>query len=188
MYFYISDLHLGDERIFKICRRPFSSLDDMETHIIKRWNEKVSDDDDVFVLGDLSNGSAEKVKNFFSKVKGRKHLIVGNHDEDYLTEYISTQSFLSINRLVYLNDKNRKVCVCHYPLLDWFSGNETIYHVYGHIHNKTVANGKMYLDIKSYYQDKPAFNAGIDVIEFEPITLDELIELKEANKDEPYIN
>lgn len=188
MNFYISDLHLGDERIFKLCKRPFSSLEEMENHIIKRWNEKVSEDDDIYVLGDLANGSASKIKEFFSKVKGRKHLIVGNHDEEYLTEYFLTQSFVGIDRLRYLNDEGRKVCVCHYPLLDWFSGNEIVYHVYGHIHNKTEANGQMYADIKGYYDNKPAFNASVDVIGFEPVTLDELIELKEGNVDDSHIN
>ena len=179
MNFYISDLHLGDERVFELCRRPFSSLEKMEERIIKRWNEKVSDNDDVYILGDLVNGSSKKIDEFFSKVKGRKHLIVGNHDEKYLTEYSLTQFFIEIDRLKYLNDKGRKVCVCHYPLLDWFSGDEVVYHVYGHIHNKTKDNGQMYADIEDYYNDKPAYNASVDVIGFEPVTLDELMKIKE---------
>ncbi len=188
MIFYISDLHLGDEVIFKLCKRPFSSLEEMENFIIKQWNKKVSGDDDVYILGDLANGSSSKIKEFFSKVKGRKHLIVGNHDEKYMTEYSLTHSFVDIDRLRYVDDQGRKVCVCHYPLLDWFSGNETIYHVYGHIHNKTKANGQMYAEIKGYYDNKPAFNASVDVIGFEPVTLDELIKIKEGNTDDSYIN
>ena len=189
MIYYISDLHLGDQRIFNLSKRPLSSLDGYENCLIEKWNQKVNEDDDVYILGDLANGDAKKVRNFFSKTKGRKHLILGNHDEDYLAEYSLTKSFVSINRLDYIIDDGRKVCICHYPLLDWFSGNEIIYHVFGHIHNKNAANsGYMYKQIKDYYSDKPAFNASVDVINFEPVTLNELIKLKEENSNDSYIN
>ena len=72
--------------------------------------------------------------------------------------------------------------------MDWMEFNRQGILVYGHVHNKTVKNGQAYAEIKDYYKDKPAYNAGVDVIGFEPRTLDELIELKEVNKDEPYIN
>ena len=42
--------------------------------------------------------------------------------------------------------------------------------------------------MKDYYKNLKAYNAGVDVIDFEPKTLKELMKLKEANKDEPYIN
>lgn len=179
MNYYISDLHIGDKKIFELCNRPFKSLEEYENYLIKSWNSKVTENDDVYVLGDLANGSPKAVKEFFSKVRGRKHLILGNHDENYVTEYSSTNSFVSIQRLRYIDDNGRKVCVCHYPLMDWFSGNELIYHVYGHIHNKNASNnGYMYQQIEDYYSDKPAFNASVDVTNFEPVTLDELITLK----------
>ena len=49
-------------------------------------------------------------------------------------------------------------------------------------------NGKAYAMMKDYYSHLPAYNCGVDVCDFEPKTLDELIKLKEANKNEPYIN
>ena len=48
------------------------------------------------------------------------------------------------------------------------------YHVYGHIHNKNISN------IKNYYKDKLAFNASADVIGHIPMSLDELIKIKEV--------
>lgn len=42
--------------------------------------------------------------------------------------------------------------------------------------------------MKEFYETLPAYNCGVDVCDFEPKTLDELIHLKEENKDEPYIN
>ena len=181
MIYYISDLHLGDERIMKLCSRPFLSTNELFETLVSKWNAKVTDSDDVYVLGDIANGSSDLVKTFFSRVKGRKHLIVGNHDEDFITDYFLTESFISIEGLKRINDGGRKVCLCHYPIMDWFSGDEKIYHVYGHIHNKNGENsGQMYRFMQAYYNYLPAYNASVDVTNFEPVTLDELIKLKEV--------
>ena len=72
--------------------------------------------------------------------------------------------------------------------MDWMEFNRKGILVYGHIHNKTAANGPAYGKIKDFYKDLPAYNCGVDVCGFEPRTLDELIHLKEVNKNEPYIN
>lgn len=179
MIYYISDLHLGDQRIIELCKRPFASIDDYEKYLIDKWNSKITKDDDVYLLGDMGC-SIEIVKSFISKVNGRKHLIIGNHDEEYVDDYKHLDLFVNIDKLLYINDSGRRVCVCHYPLMDWFYGSQIIYHVYGHIHNKNAANsGYLYQEIENYYKNKPAFNASVDVINFEPVTLDELIKMKE---------
>ncbi len=181
MIYYISDLHLGDERIMKLCSRPFSSTKELFDVLVEKWNKKVTESDDVYILGDIANGSSELVKDFFSRVKGRKHLIIGNHDEEYINSYLSTQSFVSVDGLKRIVDDGRIVCLCHYPLMDWLSGEETIYHVYGHIHNKNgESHGQMYRFMQAYYNYLPAYNASVDVTNFEPVTLDELIKLKEV--------
>ena len=113
---------------------------------------------------------------------------MGNHDKN-MFEYIKqSELFDSVNFISLISDEGRKVCLCHYPLMDWMEFNRNGYHIYGHIHNKTAANGGAYRQIKEYYKDKLAFNCGVDVVGFEPVTLDELIKLKEANINEPYIN
>ena len=188
MIFYISDLHLGDKRLFDYCKRPFASLKEMKESMISKWNKKVTPNDTVYILGDIANGSVEEVRDFFTCVNGKKHLVVGNHDEAYIDGYSKTGLFESIERIAFIQDDNRQVCLCHYPMMDWYTNSKAIYHVYGHIHNKTIKNGQMYADIKNYYKDKNAFNASADVVGFEPVTLDELIALKEANKNDPYIN
>ena len=53
MIFYIADTHFNDQAIFDKCKRPFKSLDEMKSIIIKNWNDRVKDDDIVFVLGDI---------------------------------------------------------------------------------------------------------------------------------------
>lgn len=39
--FYIADLHLGHEAVIRMCDRPFSSIDEMDSMLIKNWNSIV---------------------------------------------------------------------------------------------------------------------------------------------------
>ena len=80
MIYYISDTHLGDQRVFNKCSRPFSGLEALESEIIKRWNAKVNENDTVYVLGDIAEDDYIKAIEIFKGLNGHKHLIVGNHD------------------------------------------------------------------------------------------------------------
>ena len=188
MIYYISDTHFRDQAIFDKCKRPFQSLKEMEETIINNWNNKVNDEDIVYVLGDISKDDDSSSIEIFKRLKGHKHLIVGNHDNLILEDIKKSNVFESIKFIDLLIDNNRKVCICHYPLMDWMEFNRQGMLVYGHIHNKTQNNGYAYKMMKDYYRDLPAYNAGVDVTGFTPRTLDELIKLKEVNKDESYIN
>lgn len=188
MIYYILDTHFRNQDIFDKCNRPFKSLDEMESTVISKWNNKVNDVDVVYVLGDVAKDDDVSAIQIFNKLKDHKHLIVGNHDHLILEEIRKLKIFESVKLIDLIMDKDRKVCICHYPLMDWMEFNREGILVYGHIHNKTSKNGYAYKMMKDYYANLPAYNCGVDVCEFEPRTLDELIHLKEVNKDEPYIN
>lgn len=186
MIYYISDIHFNDLRVFNKCLKPFKNLVDYKEEIIKRWNLKVNEEDIIYILGDLAD-DIEVIK-ILRKLKGHKHLIIGNHDLKLLDEYKKSQIFESIEFMKLIDDKGRKVFLCHYPIMDWMDFNYGSYHVYGHIHNKTKNNGTCYNQIKEYFKDKLGFNSSVDVTNYEPVTLDEMIKLKEVNINEPYIN
>ena len=188
MIFYIADIHFGHQKIFDYCNRPFYSLEEMEKIIIEKWNNKVKQNDVVYILGDIANENDKNSVDIYKKLNGEKHLIAGNHDYLLLDYIIKSGIFKSIKHIDLIKDSGHKVCVCHYPMLDWLEYNNGSILIYGHIHNKTIKNGYEYKQIKDYYSDKPAYNCGVDVIDFEPRTLKELIYLKEKNKDESYIN
>lgn len=188
MIYYISDTHFRDQAIFDKCKRPFKDLIEMESTIINKWNMKIKDEDIVYVLGDIAKDDDISSIEIFNKLKGHKHLIVGNHDHLILEDIKKFNIFESVKFIDLIMDNNRKVCICHYPLMDWMEFNREGILIYGHIHNKTPMNGYAYKMMKDYYKNLPAYNCGVDVCDFEPRTLDELIHLKEVNKNEPYIN
>jgi len=188
MIYYISDIHFDDQKIFDKCSRPFKDLEEYKTEIIKRWNNKVKQEDVVYVLGDIAEDNTPEALETFKLLNGTKHFIIGNHDLNLLETIKDSGIFASIDFMSLIIDQERKVCICHYPVMDWMEFNRNGIHVYGHIHNKTPKNGKAYADIKEYFKDKPAYNCGVDVTNYEPVTLYEMIKLKELNKNEAYIN
>ena len=97
--YFISDLHLGHENIIRLCERPFSDVDEMNKKLIKNWNNKVTAKDDVYIIGDIAYRSKEDVSSIVNQLNGRKHLIIGNHDEKNLKNPKFRNCFVSIDRM-----------------------------------------------------------------------------------------
>jgi calcineurin-like phosphoesterase family protein len=78
-----SDLHLFHKNIIQYCNRPFSDEYEMNSSIIKVWNETVDPGDRVIVVGDLTAGlydRADALLDVISTLRGKKTLVLGNHD------------------------------------------------------------------------------------------------------------
>ena len=58
--FVTSDLHIGHNKPFLYEKRGFSSIEEHDTEVLRRWNSLVSYDDTVYILGDLCMGGNEK--------------------------------------------------------------------------------------------------------------------------------
>lgn len=168
MIYYISDLHIGHENIIRLCNRPFTSVIDMNQQLIVNWNRKVKSNDDVYILGDMffKYQDINYVKDTLKKLNGKKHLIKGNHDT-FLKQINWENYFESLDLYKEINDNNRMVCLFHYPIEEWNGYYRNSYMIYGHVHENMV-------NIKKHERK---FNAGVDVNDFEPKTLDELIEI-----------
>lgn len=92
--FIVSDTHFGHENILKFrdgktneLVRNFSDVHDMNEYMVDRWNKTVNEDDIVYHLGDVYFDNGHEV---LPRLKGRKRLILGNHDNaksPYLQKY-----------------------------------------------------------------------------------------------------
>ena len=85
MIYYTSDLHFGQKSLLatgKWKERPFETLEEMHAAQIKRWNDKVTNGDDIYIAGDVgARGYHNMFPELLAQLKGRKHLILGNHDD-----------------------------------------------------------------------------------------------------------
>lgn len=119
MKYYISDLHLFHENAIKFDNRPFSSIPEMHDAILKNWNDRVTNGDYVYILGDVSmRGKNEDLIAFVAKLKGRKVLVRGNHDD--VSDYRYQQLFAEICDYKEIYDSIGKekygLVLCHYPI------------------------------------------------------------------------
>ena len=97
--------------------------------LIDYWNETVRNDDIVWFLGDFALGGRNVLNDYASKLKGRKRIILGNHDnlkdKDYLEagfEFVSRWPVVLAQHII----------LSHAPLPSVPTG---FYNIFGHVHS-----------------------------------------------------
>lgn len=81
--YFTADLHLFHERIAQYCNRPFKTTEKMWRAIKNNWNSVVTNNDTVWIAGDLTLKKAPHkslLAKMLEELKGEKHLVIGNHD------------------------------------------------------------------------------------------------------------
>ena len=119
MNFYIADLHFGHKNVINFDRRPFADVDEMDQKLIEYWNARVSNQDDVYIVGDLCCRNEKPEEWYLSRLKGRKHLIIGNHDGKLLKNDTAMGYIQTKDKMMHVKDGKNHICVCHYPILEW---------------------------------------------------------------------
>ena len=119
MDYFIADTHFGHQNIIRFCDRPFPDAETMDRALIANWNERVNDDDRVYILGDLLYRCVDPI-GILSQLKGRKHLLVGNHDHSWLNAPGARDFFVSIADYAQVNDGAHVLIMSHYPMLSYY--------------------------------------------------------------------
>lgn len=188
MKYYISDLHLFHENAIRFDQRPFESVQQMHDTILKNWNNRVMNGDYVYILGDVSmRGKNEDLIAFVARLKGRKVLIRGNHDD--VSDYRYQQLFAEICDYKEIHDSIGKekygLVLSHYPIFSWKNMGRGKILLYGHTH--VSAEDQFYQqclkqmkenDCRHVYdKDLRAFNVGcmLPYMDYTPRTLEEIM-------------
>jgi len=136
MIYFTADTHFGHANSIKFCNRPFSDVHEMNEYMIAAWNERVRDNDAVFIIGDMFFKSNIPPAEILPRLNGRKHLIVGNHDGQWMPHQNLNKFFESVDTYYDYHDNDRSYVMCHYPLLT-YQHEMKWYMIHGHIHNST---------------------------------------------------
>lgn len=182
MRWFTADLHLGHANIIRYCNRPFATADEMNEELVRRWNERVAPDDEVWVLGDFALGPIADSLACGLRLNGRKSLVVGNHDRmfgtrresDYrrwVDRYTHEAGFADVLGNVSSHVGGVSVQVSHFPHegdshdADRFEearpADDGRWLLHGHVHEKWKVNGRQ-------------INVGVDVWDFAPVAEREL--------------
>lgn len=182
MLFFTSDLHFGHEKIIKACRRPFSSVEEMNGKLVENWNATVGARDEVYILGDFAlRLEMPEIHRILEQLKGRKHLIFGNHDHEIARHRYFFRDVLASMRDLYLMrlpSYDKRLILCHYPMMFWCGDYDPKFvHLYGHIHNNAH-------DMAWTAHLRNAYNVGADVNDYRPVSIDEILERIRKHNDE----
>lgn len=179
--YFISDTHFNHKNIIKYCNRPFKDIEEMNSALIENWNKTITDYDIVFHLGDVALTNESEIKEIIPKLKGKKILIRGNHDKKS-KEFFRSVGFEIIPDNPLKLDKE-KLILSHKPLADT-EIPEGYINVHGHIHNNPLHKINPTTNEMEYpeelYSEKLHINVSADVIDFKPISLEEMRDLYET--------
>ena len=185
-YFFIADTHFGHENALTFDNRPFRTIEEHDKALIENWNNAVSRNDEVFILGDISWHNATRTNEIVSSLNGVKHLIVGNHDKKLLKNREFQSLFIEITDYKELSLSDKKgIVLSHYPIPCFNHHYYGWYHLYGHVHISFEWNmmERVKYEMENLY-DKPCrmYNCGamIDYIGYTPRTLGEILASQEA--------
>ena len=157
----ISDTHFGHNNMLKFkdkngdpIRPNFSSTEEMDEHMIERWNSVVKDGDIIYHLGDVYFDQGHKV---LPRLKGRKRLLLGNHDNGK-SKYLQ-DNFQKI--LMWRMFPEFGLLLTHVPVHTDSLGIKAQKNVHGHLHQNLI-------------NDERYINVSVECIDYTPVHIDTL--------------
>ncbi len=142
--YFTADTHFGHALMLK--DRPFASTDEMDRALIDAWNSVVKPDDIVWHLGDFSYHDEDRTASIFSQLKGRKRLILGNHDLDNRGDVRRSIAGLAWDiapsHYAETKQEGERVILNHYAQRSWNASIHGSWHFYGHSHGRLPEHGR----------------------------------------------
>lgn len=170
MIYFTSDLHFWHNKILHHCNRPFKDVVEMNEALIVNWNNEVSPDDEVYILGDVTMEGPEKAFAMLSQLKGIKYLIRGNHDRfvdnEAWQQYAWVFQWVKDYQELVVN--NQKFVLFHYPIAEWADFYKGAIHLHGHQHNAPAYN------IQQAEAGLRRYDVGVDANNFKPVGVESI--------------
>lgn len=155
MIYFTADPHLGHANIIKFCNRPFSDVHDMNKTLTKNWNNVVTADDVIYVIGDFCWGNANQ---YVHHLNGEIHLVPGGHDRKFRSDRVIVEP--KLHDITY---NGQLIVMCHWAMRTWDRSHYGTWHLYGHSHGNLPDD-----------PNSRSFDVGVDVHNYTPISFDQV--------------
>jgi len=171
--FFTSDTHFFHDNVIKFCKRPYKDAEEMNIALINNWNKTVDHEDHVWFLGDFSFGTVAQTESVLWRLKGIKHLIVGNHDRKGRCQKLKWDNFFVDTHDYYrLKIGDNKFVLCHFPFSSWERG---YINLHGHWHSTPG----------DYHSKWMQHDVGVDMNNYTPLSMEDAIVASMLNKERP---
>ena len=197
---FMSDPHFGHKNLVRGvtswehtegCRN-YDTIDEMNEAIVDGINNNVKKDDILFCLGDWSFGGFDNIQKFRSMLDvSDLHMVLGNHDNNILTNRGDVQQlFSSVRhyRKVFVNDQ--EIIMCHYPIISWEDSHKGSWMLHGHMHGTLPEKSTIQWAGDDYWvKTGKMFDVGMDVAldmlgEYRPFHFDEIRDVMKGREFE----
>lgn len=178
-----SDPHFSHANICKFTKydgsplRPWDDVKKMDEEMIEWYNELVSEEDRVYILGDVAF-SPKHMHNTVSRLKGRKVLVPGNHEPPKMRKYFDL--FDDVRGYV----QREGFIMSHIPIHDQSLSRWKL-NIHGHLHANFVTTDyinqyatpkdETYDPLNETVMDKRYYCACVERTDFRPKLLDEIL-------------
>ena len=165
MMYFTADTHFGHKNIINFCKRPFSSVQEMDDVLIMNWNATVGKNDTIYHLGDFS---MKAHRDYLAELNGNIIFIKGSHDK-WMKNTPSLIELRLPDRYVDAEFASypRYLVLCHYAMRSWKMSHYASWHLFGHHHGNLESHGL-------------SFDVGVDCHKYSPISLDDVAEIMES--------
>lgn len=165
---FTSDTHFGHANIIRHCNRPFRDVEEMNSVMIRRWNETVPPDGVIFHLGDFAHGNPGLWNDVLSQLHGTKYLILGNHDmKNFRPGYMHW--FADVIQQMTIQVGGQGIILNHNPFLCYGGSYRDVWQLFGHVHSGPY--GHTGLDHPRLGMLFPRqYDVGVDNNDFRPVS------------------
>ena len=180
--FFTSDQHYGHANVIPHCARPFTDVDQMDATLTQRFNSRVSSADTTYHLGDFSFRGVAAQRQYLNRLNGRHILIRGNHDRT-VTSMLSI-GFAEVHNSLRLSLDSGRLFLRHLPPKAYKGDDDRDFErcllaeplepvdiwLCGHVHEQWRYKAALL----------PIINVGVDQWGFAPVTLAELLAIRDS--------
>lgn len=131
---FTADTHFCHANVIKYSKRPFQHVDEMNSELIKRWNNVVQPEDTIYHLGDFAFCKPGQAIALASGLNGHKHLVFGNHDKKLRNHTGFLQQWEHKGDLIDIEVEGQRIVLCHYAMLVWNKSHYGSWMLHGHSH------------------------------------------------------
>ena len=101
-------------------------------------------------------------------------MIIGNDDKATLDRENAAKYLESVEKMQHVTAEDKQICLCHYPLAEWYKSRHGSWLIYGHIHG---ARDEVYEFMKTRER---ALNAGACINNYTPVSFNEWVRNNKA--------
>ena len=170
--YFTSDWHLFHANIIKYSNRPFADSKEMNQCILDNLNDKVTEKDWLYFLGDMAFCQEYLLESWLDKLRCKNICVIkGNHDR---TAYRIKNRFFLFKDMCEINIEGQNITLCHYAMKTWNKSHHGAWHLYGHSHGSLPDDPNLL-----------SIDVGVDTNNFKPYSFEDIANIMAKKKFVP---